>query len=225
MGNEPISAPNASTNTQEKKTLSSAQIAQIDELFILLAAMEKQQEYSGKIHPVWFWQTAFKVLYYTGIRRNQLLHVRLKDVCLNSRTIFLSPCGSKTHSENIVPIPDALLPALTAFITKAKRRGLKPSDQLLNVTKFGSNRYKYDVMKDHCVSNCFRELSERLGFAVSPHRLRHTLGTNLMRNPEKNLHLVKEILGHTDIRTTLEYVEPDLQDMKNLLNTMPRLAN
>ena len=107
---------------------------------------------------------------------------------------------------------------------KAKKMRFKPDDQLFNVTRFGANRYKYKTMQDSNISNAFRELSARLEFPASPHRLRHTLGTKLMRQPEKNLHLVKAIFGHKDIRTTLEYVVPDLEDMRDLLNTMPKLT-
>lgn len=68
------------------------------------------------------------------------------------------------------------------------------------------------------VSNVFEYISKRIGIQISPHRFRHTPGTNLMKQPDRNLHLVKKLLGHTDIRTTLEYVEPDINSMKNPLD-------
>ncbi len=140
------------------------------------------------------------------------------------KQFFLSIQGSKAHSENIIPIPNGLLEALGILLARAKEMRFKPDDQLFNVTRFGTNRYKYKTMQDSNISNAFRELSARVKFPASPHRLRHTLGTKLMRQPEKNLHLVKAIFGHKDIRTTLEYVVPDLEDMRDLLNTMPKLT-
>lgn len=68
------------------------------------------------------------------------------------------------------------------------------------------------------VSNVFEYISKRIGIQVTPHRFRHTLGTDLMKEPERNLHLVKELLGHTNIKTTLEYVEADLGCIKMLLD-------
>lgn len=210
---------------KKKKTLADLQIMAINQELKKLENLESEGESAGRIHPVWFWRAVFKTLYYTGIRRNQLLHIRYQDVCLYSGTIFLSLGGSKTHQEHGVPIPEALMPTMEMLMTKATALRFRPGDQLFNVTRFGKNRYKLGVMQDANVSNCFRQLGEHLGFKVSPHRLRHTLGTNLMRQPEKNLHLVKEILGHTDIRTTLEYIVVDPEDIKKLLNTMPLLAN
>lgn len=53
----------------------------------------------------------------------------------------------------------------------------------------------------------FRRLSKECGFTVSPHRFRHTLATELMKSPERNLQLVKDLLGHRSVSTTMEYVE------------------
>lgn len=211
------------TPGKRKKTLSDEQIEKTYEAFSKLALEENENRYNGRIHPVWFWSIVFETLYYTGMRRNQLLNIRLKDVNIGNKTIFLSIQGSKAHSENIIPIPNGLLEALGILLARAKEMRFKPDDQLFNVTRFGTNRYKYKTMQDSNISNAFRELSARVKFPASPHRLRHTLGTKLMRQPEKNLHLVKAIFGHKDIRTTLEYVVPDLEDMRDLLNTMPKL--
>jgi len=53
----------------------------------------------------------------------------------------------------------------------------------------------------------FRRLSKECGFDVSPHRFRHTLATTLMNSPERNLQLVKGLLGHRNVSTTMEYVD------------------
>lgn len=213
-----------SGSLKKKKTLHERQIDALYQLLNTLEAQEAEGSYSGKIHPVWFWRTVFETLYYTGIRRNQLLHIRLQDVNLYSQTLFIGLKGSKSHKEYEVPICQALLPSLTALCDLATRMGFKADDQLFNVTRFGTQRpFRHTTMQDHSISNCYRELSERLGFKVSPHRFRHTLGTQLMKSPEKNMHLVKEILGHSDIRTTLEYIEPDLDQLRNLLEVIPNL--
>lgn len=212
------------TPKKMKKTLSDEKIIKIQQELDALVRDENMGRYNGRLHPVWFWRIVFETLYYTGMRRNQLLHVRLRDVNLIDGTIFVRIEGSKGHNENIIPIPHALLDSLSLLVRRAKQRCVGGNDQLFNVTCFGKNRYTYNVMRDANISNAFRELSERVKFPASPHRLRHTLGTQLMRQPGKNLHLVKAILGHSDVRTTLEYVEPDIGDMRDLMNSMPNLA-
>ena len=57
------------------------------------------------------------------------------------------------------------------------------------------------------IRSFFRRLSKECGFTVSSHRFRHTLATELMKSPERNLQLVKDLLGHRSVSTTMEYVE------------------
>lgn len=47
---------------------------------------------------------------------------------------------------------------------------------------------------------------------------RHTLATDLLRKPDANLFMVKELLGHSDIKTTMEYLEADITGMRVMLN-------
>lgn len=208
---------------KRKKTLADEQICAIIDLFNILQTQESNGDLSGRIHPVWFWRTVFETFYYTGMRRNQLLHLTVEDINLTQGVIYLELDGSKTHSENTVPICSALNPWLQLIIKRANSRHFRYDDQLFNVTRFGEGRrYKYDYMNDSNISNCYRQLSARLEFMVSPHRFRHTLGTKLMRQgASANLHLVKALLGHSDLRTTLEYVEPNLDDIRNMLDALP----
>jgi site-specific recombinase XerD len=50
----------------------------------------------------------------------------------------------------------------------------------------------------------FQELSEKLGFKVTPHTMRHSFAAHLA---EKNLpqSYIQELLGHADITTTNIY--------------------
>ncbi|MBZ6458599.1 tyrosine-type recombinase/integrase [Pseudomonas fluorescens group sp.] len=55
---------------------------------------------------------------------------------------------------------------------------------------------------------------------VSPHRFRHTIATDLMRQPKCNLHIVKDLLGHRSISTTLKYVHVDVDQVRYALEEM-----
>jgi site-specific recombinase XerC len=46
----------------------------------------------------------------------------------------------------------------------------------------------------------------------------------MARNTE-NIRLVQEILGHTDLRTTFIYVQPDFGSMRHLMGGMTKLVN
>jgi len=208
---------------RKKKTVPTDKMAIVikafDHLHHLEQAGKLRGERAGRICPPWFWRTVFETLYHTGIRSNQLLHLRLQDIDLQSNLLHIREAGSKTHREYEVPISEALKPWLEQLIQKASRQGMQPAERLFNVTRFKSGYKKHKQMiRDH-LSRAFTDLSERLGFRVSPHRFRHTLGTSLMRNAGANVHLVKDLLGHTNLSTTLQYIEPDMDGLRNLLDS------
>ncbi|MCO7264419.1 site-specific integrase, partial [Dickeya zeae] len=63
----------------------------------------------------------------------------------------------------------------------------------------------------------FRRLSNECRFTVSPHRFRHTLATEMMKSPDRNLQIVKNLLGHSSLTTTLEYVESNIDSIRAAL--------
>ncbi len=61
----------------------------------------------------------------------------------------------------------------------------------------------------------FRRLSKATNIRISPHRLRHTMATELAAS--KDIRTLQELLGHTNISTTMQYVHPDMDRMRSLL--------
>ncbi|MGO4331164.1 tyrosine-type recombinase/integrase [Cupriavidus sp. 2TAF22] len=55
------------------------------------------------------------------------------------------------------------------------------------------------------------------GIGASCHRVRHTTGAKLMR-VTKNPKLVQLPLGHTSLNTTMKYVHPDIDEMRDLVS-------
>ena len=53
---------------------------------------------------------------------------------------------------------------------------------------------------------------------MTPHRFRHTLATDLMKAPERNIHLTKCLLNHSNIQTTMSYIEADYDHMRAVLH-------
>ncbi len=50
------------------------------------------------------------------------------------------------------------------------------------------------------------------------YRFRHTLATDLMKAPERNIHLTKCLLNHSNIQTTMSYIEADYDHMRAVLH-------
>jgi integrase len=95
------------------------------------------------------------------------------------------------------------------------------NDQLFNISRFdGTRKVQSDNMDHPPLRAFFRRLSKECGFTVSPHRFRHTLATNLMAQPDRNIKMAQVLLGHSTPAVTLEYVEADLNRVRMMLEDM-----
>ncbi len=68
------------------------------------------------------------------------------------------------------------------------------------------------------VEAMYKKLIEKLGVRMTPHRFRHTLATDLMKQPERNIHVTKNLLNHSNIATTMSYIEADYDHMRDVLH-------
>lgn len=212
-GKNPFNKSNVQRDTRKKKTLTRSQLIRV---YLVMQQFE-EAERAGRgtrggrnaLLPAWYWLTVLDVFRYTGMRLNQLLHIRLNDVSLSEGYLDLCLEGSKTHREWRVPIVSALKPRLHRLIEKSAELGAGDEDYLFDVNRILLNHHvPWDAaMALQKIRSFFRRLSKECGFTVSPHRFRHTLATELMKSPERNLQLVKDLLGHRSVSTTMEYVE------------------
>lgn len=95
-------------------------------------------------------------------------------------------------------------------------------NQMFNVTSFYP-RYSGTALTEAQVTGFFKRLTQVSGIQVSAHRLRHTLATELTRGENRDLKAVQDLLGHTDIRTTMGYVHTNTDQMRRLYDGLPAL--
>ena len=173
-----------------------------------------------QLQPKWFWVIVMKMLYSTGIRRHQLIEIRWKHLDLEQGVLLLVAEGSKTHREWQIPLMPGVISALRYLRIRTLERQCTDDiahRQVFNVTLF-YDRYSGDAMTEEQLSGFFRRLSGALGQLITPHRFRHTLATKLLQGPHPDIKTVQSLLGHTDMRTTLGYVEVDLDHLRALLH-------
>ncbi|MWP61574.1 MULTISPECIES: site-specific integrase [unclassified Gilliamella] len=199
-----------------KKTVSQTNI---DICLNFLKQKQLKESIKDFCYPAQFWITLIKVLQYTGIRRNQLLHIRICDVNDKDKKLFLREEGSKTHSEREIPLIDDVFNDIVELKKQLKMLNKKPTMQLFNIYHFKNNKCDfYKEMNFNRIDSFFQQLSKACCVRVSPHRFRHTLATNLMRHPDRNVTLVKELLGHSSLSTTLEYIVTDHEQLRSCLD-------
>ncbi|MRT63378.1 tyrosine-type recombinase/integrase [Pseudomonas sp. CAH-1] len=185
-----------------------------------LTSLVAEEEATGgraRITPAWFWLATFEIFYYTGIRLNALLCIRLRDIDWTRKLIYVNAETEKTHRGFCIPIMKGLEPHIERIVTAAIKMGFKDEDQLFNVNRF-SIHYRSKTMNIHQIEDMFKKLTHAFGIRMTPHRFRHTLATDLMRQPERNIHLTKALLNHSNIATTMSYIEVDYEHMRAVLD-------
>jgi integrase len=128
--------------------------------------------------------------------------------------------SSKTKREWVIPIIEPLvleLEGLKANTEKRLGRRVLPDDQVFCVQRWNTS-YKGEVTTVGQVSGFFRRIKDETGVVVSPHRFRHTVGTKVAATGK--IRDLQQLLGHTDVRTTLGYVQPDIGVMRDMLGAM-----
>jgi len=200
-----------------KKTLSSSTI---------LKAIKFLEKCDGtdKFKPAWFWLIVFKTLLNTGMRTQQLVTLRWRDIDFDRESILLSYVGSKSHREWVIPMSARTKKELSHLAEMSKKYSHKTLRQLQNEQVFRiqlfNDAYAGSEMVSGQVSGFFRRLSHAMGVRISPHRLRHTFATRLAASPDVDLQILQYLLGHTDVRVTLEYVRPDENAIKSALDSI-----
>lgn len=199
-----------------KKTITSSDL---DTCINFLKNKSDDESIKDFFYPCKFWLTLIKVFQYTGIRRNQLLHIQIRDINEVNKTLFLREEGSKNFYEREIPVIENVFDDLVRLKQQLLRLNRKSTMQLFNIYHFKNTKSEgYKEMGFDRISAFFQRLSVTCGARVTPHRFRHTLATNLMKSPDRNVTLVKELLGHSSIATTLEYIVTDQEQLRSCLD-------
>lgn len=145
------------------------------------------------------------VLVFSGIRNKSFCDLKLKDIDLGNKTLLIrKPKGRK---EYYALIDSEAVKILVNYLERYPRR----AEDYLFTTKVNNNQYSpSDIRKFIKVLAKRAEILKR----VWVHLLRHSLATN-MRNRGAELDLIKEVLGHDDINSTMIYSQPSPQRTKS----------
>ena len=143
------------------------------------------------------------VLYGTGIRASECATLKEEDVDLDELTIRV--VGKGGHQRTI-PLNDRVAKALQTY---RQARGL-----VLPGAAFFQGRSK-KVMSRGAIYERVRKYARlcRIRKAVSPHRIRHTFATHLVR---EGVHLVtiRDLLGHRQLSSTQVYLHVTADDLR-----------
>ena len=151
------------------------------------------------------------LFYTTGIRRAELIHLKVADVDVSKGLIKVL---GKRNKERLIPV----LPILVdQFILYGKERVDLEKDIDLGyffLTKKGVKLNESFVYR--LINSYFSTVSEKV--KKSPHILRHTFATHLLNNGA-DLNSVKELLGHSSLASTQVYTHNSLAEIKKVYSS------
>lgn len=127
----------------------------------------------------------------------------LEDVELSERKGWLTVHSSKGSKYRRVPLNADARRALRQYLEMR----LNVEDDHLLIGQRGSG------LTPSAIWRVVRKYGQRAGLEVSPHILRHTFGTRLVRSKEVDLVTVAVMMGHESLTTTAIYAKPSEEDM------------
>ena len=148
-------------------------------------------------------------LFYTaGIRRTELIHLKLSNVNFGSGTIKVL---GKRNKERILPVLPVVAEQLSMYVKERSLLDIIVDAEYLFITKKGLKLNDSFVYR--LINSYFSTVSEKV--KKSPHILRHTFATHLLNNGA-DLNSVKELLGHSSLASTQIYTHSSLFELKKV---------
>ncbi len=147
-----------------------------------------------------------ELLYGTGIRRAELIGIKISDANLENKIIKVTGKGNK---QRIIPFPNILVSIFEKYLYY-RNEILSETNNLL-ITKSGKSVYPnlvYRVVKKNI--SLVSSIKKR-----SPHTLRHSYATHLLNNGA-DINAVKELLGHANLSATQIYTHNTFEKLNKI---------
>ena len=151
-----------------------------------------------------------------GIRSGDICRLKLSDIHWERNTIeFIQ---FKTSVFNQLPLLENIKFALIDYLKNARPTcesdllfvGIKNNYRMIGASQMHSVVSKYFTLAGI-------DISKR---KHGPHALRHSLASNLLMN-NTPMHVIKDVLGHTNLNTTRVYLNIDFNTLQNFALEVP----
>lgn len=148
------------------------------------------------------------LFYSTGIRRTELIHLKMINIDLSNATLKVL---GKRNKERILPLLPIITNQFKLYLTERAYLERITDNEYFFLTLKGVKMN--DSLVYRLINHYFSNVSEKV--KKSPHILRHTFATHLLNNGA-DLNSVKELLGHSSLASTQIYTQSSLFELKKV---------
>lgn len=155
-------------------------------------------------------QCIMGLLYSAGLRRGELVNLRLTDVNFDRRQLFVR--GGKGKKDRTTILSDRMINALVKYFDL-----YKPNFWVFE----GAEGKQYSGVS---VGMIVKKAAAKAGIKtkMSPHVLRHSFATHLM-DKGTDIRYIQELLGHKSIETTAIYAHVSTRDLQKIKSPLDRI--
>lgn len=146
----------------------------------------------------------FATFIYAGLRKNELLNLKLNDVDLENLTIMVRQ--GKGNKDRIIPISFTLAHLLKSYVKDRKRLNKTCPEFFTSLNHnqgFTQDGLKHLLIKMRAATKIY----------FTWHMLRHTYAT-LMIEGGCDVFSLSKMLGHSDIKTTTIYLSASAEHLR-----------
>lgn len=155
-----------------------------------------------------------ELLYATGIRVSELVHIQISDIDLNYAFVKVLGKGNK---ERIVFFGEYCQSAIVDYIEQFRSQMRLDHDFLIV-------NMRSKPITERGVRYALNEIVKRTQgvYHIHPHKLRHTFATHLL-NQGADMRSVQSLLGHESLSTTSQYTHVTKDQLRKVyLSAHPR---
>lgn len=152
-------------------------------------------------------KTILELLYSSGIRISELVNIKTPNYDSEECLIRIMGKGSK---ERIVPLGDYAVNIMNDYMNNYRSLINKKHTDYVFINNRGdkiSRQFIFKVIKKEALKKGIKK-------DISPHTLRHTFATHLLKNGA-DLRIIQELLGHENISTTQIYTHVTNNKLKS----------
>lgn len=157
-------------------------------------------------------RTIMEVFYSTGMRLNELCHLKIEDILFQEGLVRVMVPKGGVQYQRVVAIGQSALEFIRKYLSEVRSELVsKNQHEYLFINSYGKPLHKQNlvtVMRNYRLKGGFKK-------QISSHSFRVTAGTEMLRNGADIRH-VQEQLGHAVLQTTQIYTRILPTDLKKV---------